>query len=109
MRSKEHDSHSNVTYLWRDTNGEPLSDDPLGDLLNEFGTEEIEVEETLPTPNISEVEESSIDEELRDHFYENKFSTKEFRNDLEELEYLLAKTQYLTKKIKYYSDFMMRK
>ncbi len=101
-----------VTFLYKrdDKEQETISDDPLEDLFNEFGTEtdyqpEVDEDENRDLSEFNEIEYKKLD----DYFYDQKFSQKDFEDDLEELEYLLSKSSYLARKLKYYNEYLLNK
>ncbi len=114
MKNKETETDLEITYLWGNPqDNEALSDDPLADLLNEFGTEDLEEEtpahqELERSPETSSQEEIETSEECNDYFYKAHFCKEEFNDDLEELQYLLKKTEYLARKLKYYNNIIQK-
>jgi len=103
-----------VTFLYkrdeRSQEPEVISDDPLEDLYNEFGTEtdyqpEVDEDENRDLAEFNTTEHQNFD----DYFYASKFLQNDFQDDLEELEFLLSKSTYLAKKLKYYNEYLLNK
>ncbi len=113
MNKEEQDIQpTKVTFLYKrkDDVEETISDDPLEDLFNEFGTEtdyepEVDEDENNDLSELNKIEYKKLD----DYFYSTKFPQTDFEDDLEELEHLLEKSTYLAKKLKYYNEFLLNK
>ncbi len=102
---------SKVIRMWsRDT--KEVIDDPLDDLLNEFGTENsdsqtIDWEDEL----FNDIDDSEIDrylEKPQDYFYSLK-SKESSSDDLENLDNLVHRAKYLSHKLKYYNTYLLNR
>ena len=94
----EVDEHKNVTYLFKqEVEHEEYSDDPLDDLLNEFGTED---------PEIIKIENEIY--ELTQAIQSKHVKSDEDRRTLAQigdLEDTILKAQKILNEIKYYQTY----
>ena len=100
-----------VTYLWSKDHKEiEFSDDPLEDLINEFGTEDLKEKSEIENKSLNLEDVLNEQEDLdKDYFYETKFHRNNNNQKLGDLEDLIQKTRYLSHKLKYYNDYLLNK
>ena len=105
---------SNVVRIWSKRDAK-LSDDPLEDLLNEFGTETEETQSFAWEEELLgdlEIEDSEIDlmvEKPVDYFYQQLNCQESKGNELEDVSNLVHKARYLSNKLKYYNTYLLNK
>ncbi len=107
----DENSDSKVIQMWsRDDSN--LSNDPLEDLLNEFGTEDQNFgweDELLDELDLDHSDLRLSFQESQDYFYDQLGRTASDQNDLESVTELVHKAKYLSHKLKYYNTYLLNR